>query len=97
MSNKKNKQDLINIVSMGNILATAIDIIFHNLFEHKLYVYANEIYFYSNGYKVNPIDYEGVYNLYVEEIQYLIEIIVKTDYPFTINESQAILFFKKIK
>jgi len=97
MSNKKNKQDLIEIVSIGNILVTAIDIILHKLYEHKLYVYKNEVYFYSSRNKVNPADYNGVYNLYVEEIQCLIEIIEITDYPFTINESQAISFFKKIK
>lgn len=90
------KQDLIEVVSIGNILTTAIDKILHNLFEHKLYVYKNEVYFYANGNEVNPNDYNGVYNLYVEEIQNLIEIIETTDYPFSTNEKQAILFFRNI-
>lgn len=95
ITNKKTKQDLIEIVSLGNILTTAIDEIFHKLFEHKLYVYDNDVFFYANGYQVNPNDYDGVYNLYVSEIQYLIEAMEKTDYPFSETESQTILFFKK--
>lgn len=97
MSNKKNKQDLIEIVSIGNILVTAIDIIFHKLFEHKLYVYENEVFFYSSGNEVNPVDYDGVYNLYIKEIKHLIKAMEKTDYPFSTIENQAILFFKEIK
>lgn len=90
------KQELIEVVLMGTILTTAIDIIMHKLYEHKLYVYDNDIYFYYNGHIVNPNDYDGVYNLYVSEIQYLIEAIEKTEYPFSDNESQAILFFKEL-
>lgn len=96
MSFKINKQDLIDVVIKGNILETAIDIIFYNLYKHKLFVYMNDIYFCLNGHKVNPNDYEGVYNLYVYEIQYLIEIIAKTDYPFDADECFAILFFRNL-
>lgn len=97
MNNKKTKQDLVEVVSLGNILTTAIDEIFHNLFEHKLYVYDNDVFFYFNGYEVNPDDYDGVYKLYVKEIKYLIEGMVKTVYPFNALESQTIEFFKTIK
>lgn len=90
------KQMLIDIVVKANNLTQTINAIFYNLYEHKLYVYMNDIYFFANGCRVNPNDYKGVYNLYVYEIQYLIAIMEKTSYPFNEFEYLTIDFFNKL-